>query len=817
MKGTKLARQTMKLGSHALHQIHKCFSSLSPWHWLWLGPFLLGSLSVLGILWMVNSEFTELAEQYDMEQLEAMESASLVYDRRGKLLGRFFTQDRDPVPFHRIHKAMTDAVVAAEDQRFWSHGGVDYFGILRAAFANWSAGSIRQGASTITQQLARNSFELKERTYRRKLLEIVLAWRIEGHLSKEKIMELYLNRVYFGGGLYGVEAAARGYFGIPASQLSASQAATLAGLLKSPNSLSPWTSPEQARSSRNQVLTRMYHLGVLSKPEYDAAKIEELLVRQRPEPVQQSYPLDYVRQEAINTLGYQRVMKGGLRIHTTLDYNLQRVAEQALHAHLQSTEENPDYSHITYQDYTHQLRLSSNQAPNSKPPPTHYLQGAVLALDNSTGGIIVMVGGRDFGHSEYNRSVQGRRPVGTAFVPLVFAAAFENGQFPGDIVQDWALDNRLVGIGGTSGVLGEWGVETTDNEYEGEITVREALVRGKNSAAVRIGFQIGLNKLGELSHRAGIASPLRPYANSYLGSSEMSLAEVTLAYTPFPGEGSRPTTNYIIDHIIDTADQTIFQQQHRRTKVLTNSTAWQVHSLLTDSLARGTGQDAVPKHGLETPAAGKTGTAYNFTDAWFFGYTSELTCGVWVGFDQPKSIFRGAFGRDLALPVWVQIINASQQDFPSHPLRAPPTVEQIEICRLSGGTATTKCAEFHEDAQAGDQTSGIYTEYYRKGQLARYVCPLHGGGSRSYVREYELEQWPRAAPTANLSNIPPVKVLSPAVLGSDPYNAIAPNIAIAELSMAASDNTPPDADSSPSMGLDADGRQVLVTLPSDAE
>jgi len=759
-------------------------------HWLWLGP-LLAILAAGGIAYIkLTTEFNNLASNFDLARLESMESASLVYDRKGELLGRFFTHDRTPIPFHRIPEVMTNAVIAAEDQRFWSHQGADYLGILRAAISNWTSGRIRQGASTITQQLARNSFDLKERTYRRKLLEIALAWRIERHLSKEKIMELYLNRVYFGGGLYGVEAAARGYFGIPASQLTPGQAATLAGLLKSPNNLSPWTDLDGAQASRDRVLARMRQLGFLSNDEQDSAKKDELAVRQRPEPVQQSYPLDYVRQQAINILGYQRAMKGGLHLHTTLDSTLQRTAEQALQSHLHKVEGLPGFPHPSYVDYAHKLRRVANNPEPSK-PPTPYLQGAILALENTTGGIIVMVGGRNFSHSEYNRSVQGRRPVGTAFVPFLFSAAFELGYFPGDVVQDWALDNRLVGIGGSSGVLGEWGVETTDNEYEGEITIREALVQGKNSASVRVGFQVGLDTLSSLSARAGIKSPLRPYANSYLGSSEMTLEEVTLAYTIFPGGGSRPSQTHIIDHIINASGEVIFRRQNKPAKAVTDSTAWQIHSLLTDCLARGTGKAAFTELGLKTTGAGKTGTAYNFTDTWFFGYNSAITCGVWVGFDQPRQIFRGAFGRDLALPIWVGVMNASQTDFPSHPLKAPPTVEQIEICRLSGGAATDQCRNHLET----DPAPTVYSEYYRKGQIPRFACPVHGGGIRSYVKNYEPAQWPRAAPTTDPSTVPPINILSPPVLGTDPYGTITPvqiaepEIPVAEAVQAA---VPPD-------------------------
>ncbi len=752
----------------------------SPWRWLWLVPLLLvlAGVAVAGILGlMVRAEFTEMARQFDLDRLERMESASMVYDRKGGLMGKFFIQNRDPVPYDKLPKVLVDAVVAAEDQRFWSHDGVDYFGIARAAMANWTAGRIRQGASTVTQQLARNSFDLKERTYRRKLLEITLAHRIEERFPKEKIMELYLNRVYFGGGLYGAEAAARGYFGVPASELTAAQAATLAGLLKSPNSLSPWNDPEASRSNRDYVLRQMRDLGFLSRQQYDQAVADPLTVRQRPDPLKQSYAMDYVRQQAIASLGFDRAMNGGFRIHTTLDPVMQKAAEQALRRRLDEVERRRGYSNQTYADFSRQYEASRPKAGASNTKAPDYLQGAVLALDNATGGILVMVGGRDFRHSEYNRSVQGRRPVGTAFVPLVFAAAFEKGVFPGDVVQDWALDNRLVGIGGGSGILGEWGVERADNEYEGEITVRDALVYGKNAAAVRVGFRTGLEALGQLTKEAGIASSLRPYANSYLGTSEMSLEETTLAYTMFPGGGTRPGRTHIIDRILDADGEVVYQRENARTKVVEDSTAWQVHSLLTESLVRGTASRAMSDYGLAVAgAAGKTGTAYNFTDAWFLGYNEAVTCGVWMGFDRPRQIFRGAFGKDLALPVWVDVMNSSREDFPSAPLKAPVTVEPVEICRLSGELATEKCVErVPVPGQDAITESTVYTEYARIGKGPSVACSVHAGGIKSYVKEYEEEEWPRAAAAVDLSKVRPVDVSSAPVLGAaDPYNAVSP-------------------------------------------
>ena len=277
------------------------------WRWLLLVPFfflLLGAAVAAVVILSARSEFMTLAGQYDLSRLERMESASLIYDRKGDQMGKIFIQNRDPVPYEKISPWLVKAVVAAEDQRFWEHTGVDYWGIVRAAQANWTAGRIRQGASTVTQQLARNSFDLKERTYRRKLLEMALAVQIEKKFPKDKIMEMYLNRVYFGGGLYGAEAAARGYFGVPAAELTASQAATLAGLLKSPNSLSPWANPAGARENRDVVLKQMRDLGFLTGTEYQKALADQLVVRDRPSPVKQSYALDYIRQQAIASLGF---------------------------------------------------------------------------------------------------------------------------------------------------------------------------------------------------------------------------------------------------------------------------------------------------------------------------------------------------------------------------------------------------------------------------------------------------------------------------------------------------------------------------------
>ncbi|MEO6846622.1 MAG: transglycosylase domain-containing protein, partial [Chthoniobacterales bacterium] len=487
------------------------------------------------VVYQFTRKYRAIAEEFNLADIGKMESASLIYDRNEQQIGKIFIENRHPLPYSEFSKKLVNAVVAAEDNRFYDHKGVDYMGIFRAAITNWRTGRIKQGASTVTQQVARNSFDLHERTYKRKLIEMYLAERIEKHLSKQKIMEIYLNRVYLGSGFYGAESAARGYFGVAAKNLSIGQCAMIAGLLKNPNGFSPWNNPKKAQETRDFVLGRMKDNGFITKAECADAQSQLLIVRKPANPFNKvSYAIDYVRQQAILALGYDAAMNGGYRIYTTLDSQMQRTAEVSLKLKLHELEQHESYSHQTYDAYTQDFKVAEKAAKGGAAPaiaaPT-YLQGAVLALENRTGGILTMVGGRDFLQNEYNRALQAKLPIGTAFTPFVYAAAFEKGLYPGMMVQDAALDNRTVMVGGETGILGEWGVERADNEYEGLISMRDALAKGKNAATVRVGFLTGLDAVKDVSTKAGIASPLRDFANAYLGSSELTLDELTIAYT----------------------------------------------------------------------------------------------------------------------------------------------------------------------------------------------------------------------------------------------------------------------------------------------
>lgn len=733
---------------------------------------LVALLVALGIYWLIlAADLSRQAASYDLTELEKMESASVILDRNEKIFGQIYVENRETISYDQLPRDLVNAVVAMEDTKFYQHGGYDFFGIIRAALKNLTAGGVRQGASTITQQLARNTFPLKERTFRRKLVEIFLSRRIEASYGKQKIMELYLNRIYFGGGLYGAEAAARGYFGKSAREMTLTECATLAGLIKSPNRLSPWTDREVSREARNVVLSRMRDLGFISSERTNAAQAERVVVGSRQNAKGQTYAVDYIRQQVIAAVGWDKAMNEGYRIRTTIDAELQKTAEESLRASLDKAELVPGYNHETYATYTERLKSAKQAGPVTQAPAPEYLQGAVLALENQTGGILALVGGRDFEQNQFDRALQARRPAGTAMKPFVYAAAFEKGSFPGTVVDDSALDNRAVMIGGTTGILGEWGPERADNRYEGPITAREALAKSKNGATVRLGMLAGVDAVLQLCKAGGIKSQLRPYPATFLGSSEVTLAELALAYTSFPNGGWRPNGTFVLERIEAKDGSVVWQSSHNRSKqnVMKPESAYEVHSCLVDALETGTGASAYSKLGLKKfPAAGKTGTAYDFTDALFAGYTSGVTCAVWAGFDKPQKIYRGAFGSEIALPVWVDIMNVSSTRYPAKEIPKPPGVQKVEICASSGLLATDKCAE------AGTSSRRTaYQELATKEQIPTEPCNVHGDVRARLVRDLPDAGVPRAALAVNTAQLKPVPVRGPTLLADkDPYNAV---------------------------------------------
>lgn len=742
-----------------------------------------GWVGIIGIFIFLKVQYSPVVSSFDLSKLNQMEAASVVYDRNGRVVGSLFIENRSVVSYSDIAPLLSKAVVAEEDNRFYEHFGMDFWGIARAAITNYRLGKTVQGGSTVTQQLARNTFDLKGRTYRRKIIEMFLAMRIEKAFSKDQIMELYLNRVYFGAGFYGAEAAARGYFGKSAKDLNVSECALLAGLLKSPQGLSPWTNPEGAIKTRNYVLKRMYELGFISRKTLEENLKMPLGVKPRTNPTKVNYALDFVRQQAILTLGFNRVMNEGFHIYTSLDVRIQYTAELAVHDQLTSIEKMSQFpsEYQTYQQYSEEnsaIEDRINRGDMSvKLPAPKYLQGAVLVVDNFSGGILAMVGGRNFYHSEYNRALQARREAGTAFTPLVYLTAYDRGVFPGEIVQDACMDNRYVMVGGAEGILGEWGVERSGNSYEGPVTTRYALALGKNAATVRLGLQIGLDTVQKLASRAGISSKLYDFPKTFLGSSEIRLAELALAYTTFPGLGSRPKDLHLIERITDAENRIVYQNYQKHLQVTSTEAAYQAHSILQDVIRIGTGANAAQALGSTAKfVAGKTGTSYNFFDAYFVGYTSSVTCAVWVGFDQRQKIFRGAFGNVLALPVGVAILNQSiQHGFPAQELSLPKDLKPIEICKVSGLLATPDCVQSVGQDVKKDDLRGTYTEYATPAEIPRILCDVHGLGIRTFVKQIQQSKWPRAQAAVDVSGVLPIEVKAPTLLGLvDVYHSVQP-------------------------------------------
>jgi len=351
--------------------------------------------------------------------------------------------------------------------------------------------------------------------------------------------------------------------------------------------------------------------------------------------------------------------------------------------------------------------------------------------------------------------------------------------YPGTLVEDSPLDNRAVMIGGTTGILGEWGPESADNRYEGSMTARQALVESKNGATVRIGTNAGLDAVLALCRTAGIHSPLRPYPATFLGSSEITLGELALAYTVFPNAGWRPTAPHVLERIEEKDGTVVWDAPHnwRKLNVIKPETAYEVHSCLVDALDAGTGK-AAHSFGLKKipTVAGKTGTAYDFTDALFAGYDSNFTCAIWAGFDKPQKIYRGAFGREIALPVWVDIMNAAAEHYPPREIKQPAVLKEIEICSRSGLLATDKCYDTVKGA-SGDsiQRRTTYREIATPAQMPTEPCNVHGEASTRLVRDLPTSEFPRAESAVDLTELKPVIVKSPTLLAEkDPYNSAKP-------------------------------------------
>lgn len=784
------------------------------WFSVLLALAVIGAVGAFVSYNIVIVPLKEKAESFDLNELRKLEAASIIYDRNGEELFRDYMLNRRPVPFREVPQHLVDALVAQEDSRFFRHDGVDYWGIARAFWLNLQAGRETQGASTITQQLARNTFQLKERSYMRKILEVYVARRIEQNFSKPQILELYLNRIYFGGGFHGIQAACQGYFGKDVKDINIQEAATLCGLIKSPNNIQPLRHPERALKERNGVLDRMVTEGYLGPEKAAELKRTPMITAPQEGDARLTYLFDEVRRVLVEHVGEERAATGGFQIYTTIDKDLQRAAEEAVRRRLAEVEQRPGYSHQTYaqfktlmSDYRDKLRRGVI-SPDEPKPVAEYLQGASMVVENDSGGVLALVGGRDFIDSQFNRALNTRRPAGTAFVPFVYAAAFSHDDlFPGTLVEDTYVSNRLVMIGALDGVLGEWGAEDPAPSYAmASISAREALVKGRNSATVNLAIRLGetLNdaagvrggaeqeilmaarEANRIARACGIQSPMKEYQSAILGTNEVELDEFCLAYTAFPNGGTRPARLHLVERIAAADDTVIFQLEPdkvARAVAIDPIAAYQTHSCLTEALQRGTGAAAQAEFGLGVfPAAGKTGTHEEFKDLWFMGYTSAVTCGVWVGFDRQKTIYEGAFSSRIALPIWTDIINQTVELFPPAEINPPPSAEPVELCKKSGMRATGFCYEKTIGADGRERNVlSTYTEFMRPGARFDFYCTEHTSEGVSmdilaFSRgglDGRLNSGSSAVP-GRFSHVEPVRMQGLTILGQDPYKSVQP-------------------------------------------
>lgn len=609
--------------------------------------FLFKAGLLLVLLWTVIALiFYAWALTFDLKAIVDIPERSLIYDKDGKVYSRLAGENRVVVPFDKVSNDFVNALLAREDTRFYSHHGIDPIGIARAIARNFIARGFRQGASTITQQLARNSFPLGGKTLGRKLIEGALAYRIETELSKEEILEAYMNRIYFGSGYYGVETASQAYFQKPASRMNLPEAAMLAGLIRSPNRFSPFVSMDKAVRERNVVLGRMRDLEFITEDECKAASASppDAVPQPRSAP-QQNWAMEAILHELDLVIERDPLDDGGLKIYTTLDGSLQEAAEVSVRRRLEQIESSPGYPHQPMKAF--QGRDVTREAA------TPYLQAAAIALDSRTGGIRAIVGGRDYEHSKFNRAFLGHRQVGSSVKPFVYAIAFEKGLNPNERIDD----NRLR-PGDLPAKYGRYDPSNSDNTYRGDLPAGDGLVLSRNTMTIRIGARAGFDAIADAVTRAGLSANPPRFPALCLGAFESNLKDLTAAYTVFATGGTK-LQPFLIDRITDSEGRVLYKATRGKLPVLTPESTRQTVSLMEDVLTRGTGARS-RQLGLRHRAAGKTGTTNDYQDAWFVGFDDRLVAGVWVGFDQPRKIMSGGTGGELALPIWVDIVEAGR-------------------------------------------------------------------------------------------------------------------------------------------------------------
>ncbi|MBQ3646670.1 MAG: PBP1A family penicillin-binding protein [Synergistaceae bacterium] len=607
---------------------------------------------------------------------------SILYDRNGEVIARLFIENRTPLELSQISPNLIRSVLAAEDSAFYQHGGIRIGSILRALWTDIVEKGKVQGASTITQQLARNLFLSHEKSITRKAKEIIIAMRLEKLFPKDKILELYLNTINFGRGAWGAETAARTYFDKSAKDLDLAQSSILAGLIANPGRYNPLSSLSNAKARQNYVLGRMETLGWITPEQRDEAYNEELEFRTRANKIEEYNRAPYfVSHLLFNDLlpkyGKDEVYSGGMQIYTTLDVNLQDKAREAIQT------------------------LNKN------------VMGALVCIEAKSGEVLALVGGKDFKESKFNRATQAIRQPGSSFKPIVYAAAMEEDVMPSDHFLDAPITFKQAGSRGKG-----WSPHNSSKGYSGEVTLQRALTSSLNTVAVRVAAYIGTEVIVQMARNMGIETKYLPNDLSIaLGSASLTPLEMAVAFNCFNNGGKR-IVPLMIREIRDRDGNIIEQRQTAEVQAMRPETAYAIRSMLQDAVRAGTGKPAaVPK--INT--FGKTGTSNDFIDAWFVGGIPGLTTAVYVGRDDHKTMGRRGFGGTIAAPIWKSFMTyaAQEQNTPAS-FENPPDwadVEKVSICRSTGYLARSGC-----------QSVPLY---FPKGKAPTASCPTHGGSYKA--------------------------------------------------------------------------------------
>jgi len=630
-------------------------------------------------------------------------ASTRVFDRNGRLVHEFFQERRRPVSLDTIPGCLKEAVVAIEDRRFRTHWGIDF---LRIPGLLWwmvrHPGKLK-GTSTITQQLARSMFLTYERTLSRKLKEMILAIELERHYSKDEILEMYLNQIWLGGSIYGVGAASERYFGKHVSELTLAECAAIAALPANPAAYSPYYHPERLARRRNLFLWKLRQLERIGEEEYQAARAEPVTVKPAPEGRNEApYFIEEVRRDLVDRYGPDFVYRSGAAIYTTLDIEIQRAANEVLEKRLGQVEE---WHRLKESKAWYDSVIEVDTAVGNP----EYLQGALIAMDVRTGHVRAIVGGRDFNQSEYNRATQAKRQTGSAFKPFLYAAAMDNGFTAADVMIDSAVRIRIPG-------QPTYRPHNYDRKFMGPISLRRALALSRNLVAVRLIEKLGPELVARYANLMGIRQKLLPVYSLALGSVEVPLIEMTTAYSTLANGGLR-IKPILITRILDNRGLTVEENLPEAQPVMPRATAYLMTSMLQSVIDEGTAT-IIRSVGFTGQAAGKTGTTDDYTDAWFIGYTPSLCCGVWVGYDRFRTIYRGATGGGVAAPIWGLFMDRVRPDSGApRRFRVPHNIITAPVCEQSGQLATPRCLR-------------VRYEVFVRGTEPVEPCLLHSPGQR---------------------------------------------------------------------------------------